>query len=218
VPLGAVLEPRATTGRVLHEVKSSVVIDASPPKVWAHVVAFRPIPEPRDLAFRLGIAYPRSARIEGSGVGAVRYCEFSTGAFVEPITHWEPGWRLAFDVAEAPPPLRELTPFAEVTPPHLDGYLRARRGEFRLRPLPNGRTRLEGSTWYELRLAPEPYWQIFSDYLIHRIHSRVLQHIKLETEAAAEPAPVAAVPGPPNPRIQVADRWGRQPPRGRRDP
>jgi dienelactone hydrolase/uncharacterized membrane protein YhaH (DUF805 family) len=186
VPLGALLEPRALTGRVLHEVRSSVVIDAPPAEVWTHVVAFRPIPEPSDAAFRLGVAYPRYARIEGAGVGAVRYCVFSTGAFVEPITHWEPGRRLAFDVAESPPPMRELTPFAGVAPPHLDGYLRSTRGEFRLVPLADGRTRLEGSTWYELRLAPEAYWQLFSDYLIHRIHGRVLQHIQMETEAAAQ--------------------------------
>jgi uncharacterized membrane protein YhaH (DUF805 family) len=217
VPLGAVLEPRFTTRRALHEVRSSVVIDAPADKVWTHVVDFRPMPEPGDLAFRFGIAYPRYARIEGSGVGAVRYCVFSTGTFVEPITGWEPGRRLAFDVAEAPPPLRELTPFAEITPPHLDGYLRTRRGEFRLRPLPNGRTRLEGSTWYELRLAPEPYWQIFSDYLIHRIHSRVLQHIKRETEAAPELTPVVAAPGPSNPRMQARGLTGPQSPSARRD-
>jgi hypothetical protein len=185
VPLGAVLEPRATTGRVLHEVRSSVVIDASAEQVWQHVVAFRPLSEPTELVFRLGIAYPRYAAIEGEGVGAVRRCVFSTGTFVEPITAWEPGRRLAFDVTEAPPPLRELTPYAGVAPPHLDGYLRSTRGEFRLVPLPDGRTRLEGSTWYELRLGPEPYWQVFSDYLIHRIHERVLRHVEAESEEVA---------------------------------
>jgi Polyketide cyclase / dehydrase and lipid transport len=182
VPLGAVLEPRATTGRLLHEVQSSVVIDATPAEVWDHVIAFRPIPEPRDPISRLGIAYPRSARIDGDGVGAVRYCVFSTGAFVEPITHWEPGRRLTFDVTEAPPPLRELTLYTDVAPPHLDHFLRSHRGEFRLLPLPGARTRLEGSTWYQLHLAPEPYWQLFSDWLIHRIHRRVLKHVKAEAE------------------------------------
>jgi hypothetical protein len=35
----------------------------------------------------------------------VRYCVFSTGPFVEPITVWEPGRRLGFDVAQQPPPM-----------------------------------------------------------------------------------------------------------------
>jgi hypothetical protein len=31
-------------------------------------------------------------------------------------------------------------------------------------------------------MAPEGYWQTFSDALIHRIHQRVLDHIKQEVE------------------------------------
>jgi uncharacterized membrane protein YhaH (DUF805 family) len=182
LPLAAVLEPAGMTGHLLHEVRSSVEIDAPPAAVWAQVIAFPPIPAPNELVFRLGVAYPRYARIDGFGVGATRYCVFSTGAFVEPITAWEPGRRLAFDVARSPAPLRELTPYAHVAPPHLDGYLAPVRGEFRLIALPNGRTRLEGSTWYRLRMGPEGYWQLYSDYLIHRIHIRVLEHIKRQSE------------------------------------
>jgi uncharacterized membrane protein YhaH (DUF805 family) len=181
LPLAAALEPPG--GLQVHEVRTSIEINASPDDVWPHVVAFRPMKEPEDVLFRLGIAYPRYARIDGTGVGAVRYCVFSTGAFVEPITRWEPGRRLSFDVVSSPAPLRELTLFENVSPPHLDGYLRSRRGEFRLVPLPGGRTRLEGSTWYEIDMAPEGYWQVFSDYLIHRIHRRVLAHIKDEVES-----------------------------------
>ena len=33
-----------------------------------------------------------------------------------------------------------------------------RRGEFRLIPLPGGRTRLEGRTWYTLDMAPALVW------------------------------------------------------------
>jgi hypothetical protein len=165
----------------LREVVSSVVIDAAPEVVWEGVVEFSPIPEPKSLLFRLGLAYPTHAEIRGEGVGAVRYCYFSTGPFVEPITVWEPGVRLSFDVVESPRPLEELTPW-DVAPPHLDGYLVSRRGEFRLVHLDDGRTRLEGSTWYEQRLRPEGYWVLFSDYVIGRIHRRVLEHIKAEAE------------------------------------
>ncbi len=167
----------------LREVSTSVVIDAPAGEVWSEVIAFSPIPEPTSLLFRLGLAYPMHAEIEGAGVGAVRYCVFSTGAFVEPITAWEPGSRLAFDVIESPRPLEELSPWS-VSPPHLEGYLVPRRGEFRLVALPDGRTRLEGSTWYEQRLRPEGYWVVFSDHIIGRIHGRVLEHIKREVEGS----------------------------------
>ena len=181
----SILAGDAPRDPVVREVISTIEIDAAPDVVWRNVIAFPEIPEPSSLVVRAGIAYPRHARIVGAGVGAVRYCVFSTGAFVEPITRWEPGQRLSFDVASSPPPMRELSPYATIAPPHLDGWLRSRRGEFRLVALPGGRTRLEGSTWYEQHLAPEAYWVLYSDWLIHRIHLRVLDHIKTESERGA---------------------------------
>ncbi len=147
----------------LREVVTAIEIDASAAEVWSHVVGFSEVNAPPAVVFRLGIAYPVRAVIEGAGVGALRRCEFSTGAFVEPITAWEEGRRLAFDVIQQPPPLQEWSPYSGVHPPHLDGYFRTRRGEFRLTPLPGGRTRLEGSTFYEIEMYPQLYWRLWAD-------------------------------------------------------
>ena len=159
-------------------VMTAVEIDASPEVVWRHVVAFPDIDEPAGWLFDLGIASPVGAHIEGRGEGAVRYCRFSTGDFVEPITVWDPPRRLAFDVTEQPPPMRELSLWAGISPPHLDDFMLSRRGEFRLIPLPDGRTRLEGRTWYALDIHPVTMWAPWSDALIHAIHGRVLRHIR----------------------------------------
>jgi hypothetical protein len=158
-------------------VRTEVVISAPPKNVWHHVIAFPPLPEPEDWFFRSGIAYPQRAEIRGTGVGAVRHCVFSTGTFVEPITVWDPPSRLRFDVTEQPEPMREWSPYA-IHPPHLDHYLRSHQGEFRLEDLHDGRTRLVGTTWYTNRMWPAPYWGLWSDFIIHRIHGRVLSHIK----------------------------------------
>ena len=179
---GLVSDANQSPGGV-REVRSAVVIDAPPHTVWDNVVSFPRLPDPTELYFRLGVAYPTHAHIDGSGVGAVRYCEFSTGPFVEPITTWDVGSRLAFDVVSSPQPLRELSPYP-IKPPHLNGFLTPVRGEFRLIRLEDGRTRLEGSTWYEQSLRPHGYWVVFSDYLIRRIHERVLHHIQLVTEGS----------------------------------
>lgn len=166
------------------ELYSAIVVDAAPAAVWEHVVSFAEIPTPPAWYFRAGLAYPVRARIEGSGVGAVRWCEFSTGAFREPITAWDEPERLAFDVTDQPPPLAEWSPYRDIYAPHVDGIFTTSRGEFRLVPLPGGRTRLEGRTWYSLRMQPLTYWTMISDAIIHRIHVRVLQHIKHEAETA----------------------------------
>jgi hypothetical protein len=170
----------------LHEVVSTVDIAAPPEVVWDKVIGFGGVelPPPPEWFFQLGIAYPQRAHIEGTGVGAVRYCEFSTGPFVEPITTWDAPTRLAFDVIESPPTMHEWSPYEKVHAPHLDGILKSRRGEFRLTPLPGGGTRLEGHTWYTFAMAPEAYWTLWSDAAIHRIHLRVLEHIKHVAESA----------------------------------
>jgi uncharacterized membrane protein YhaH (DUF805 family) len=173
----------------LHEVRSAIVVEAPPEAVWRRVVSFGEIPEPPAGLFRLGVAYPVRAVIAGEGVGAIRRCVFSTGTFVEPITAWDEPRRLAFDVSAEPRPMREWSPYATVHAPHLDGYLRSRRGEFRLVPLPGGRTRLEGSTWYTLAMEPAAYWRPFADGIIHRIHLRVLRHVARLASGDAGRAP-----------------------------
>lgn len=183
LPLLAMVErPTLSTG--VHEVASAIVIDAPPEAVWPHVVGFPDLPRPTELLFRLGVAYPVRARIAGQGVGAIRRCEFSTGAFVEPITTWDAPSRLTFDVTDCPPPMRELSPWPEVHATHLNGYFRAVKGEFRLVRLPGGRTRLEGSTWYTLDIHPQVYWNLWADAIVESIHHRVLAHIRGQVEAA----------------------------------
>lgn len=168
-------------------VLTSTEVAATPEQVWDHVVQFSDITETPEWYFRMGFAAPLRARIDGRGVGSLRYCEFTTGTFVEPITAWERPYRLAFDVTEQPEPMFELTPYRHIHPPHLDNSFRSLRGEFRIVPLENGNVRLEGRTWYQLRIYPIGYWSLWSDAIVHRIHARVLRHIKREAEEAEEP-------------------------------
>ncbi len=167
----------------LFHVTSSVIVDAPPEKVWQNVVSFAELPPPRELIFRLGVAYPIHAEIQGHGVGAVRHCNFSTGPFVEPIEVWDEPRLLKFSVTENPAPLQEWTPYKNIHPAHLDGYLASEAGQFRLVPLDGGRrTLLEGTTWYRHHMWPADYWQIWSDQIIHTIHLRVLNHVKQLSE------------------------------------
>lgn len=154
-----------------------MIVDAPPDVVWKYVIAFPPLSEPTDPLFRSGIAYPQRAEIRGRGVGAVRHCVFSTGAFVEPIEVWDEPHCLAFRVTDQPPPMEELSPF-HIHPPHLDNFLVSRQGRFRLEALPDGRTRLEGTTWYTNQMWPADYWSVWSDVIIQRIHHRVLDHVR----------------------------------------
>lgn len=161
----------------LTAVKTSITIDASPETVWKNVVAFPRLQEPKEFIFKTGIAYPIDAKIIGSGAGAVRHCNFTTGSFVEPITQWDEPRLLKFDVIEQPEPMKELS-FWDIDAPHLHNYFVSKHGQFRLTKVSEGKTLLEGTTWYYHKISPAAYWQIWSNHIIHSIHRRVLSHIK----------------------------------------
>jgi hypothetical protein len=165
---------------VLHEVVSTVEIDAPIETVWKNVVAFPQIEKEPEGILKLGFAYPINAKIDGSGVGATRYCNFNTGPFVEPITLWQEPNLLAFDVKEQPQPMIETTPYGELHTAHME-YIRSQKGQFRLYEK-DGKTVLEGTTYYTHDIAPDFYWRLFSDEIIHQIHMRVLTHIKEVSE------------------------------------
>ena len=188
IPLLVAVEPRPTT--LPREVVTVVEIAAPPDAVWKNVVTFPELASPTELMFRLGFAAPIGARIEGTGVGAIRYCDFTTGSFREPITAWEEGRLLAFDIVEQAPPMRELSPYGDIQPPHLNGYFRATHGEFRLIPLAGGRTRLVGTTRYQLDMGPQWYWALFADQIVETIHERVLRHVQQLSEGFSSPSPV----------------------------
>jgi uncharacterized membrane protein YhaH (DUF805 family) len=171
------------------EVRTAVEVNAPPERVWRHVVFFAELPDPPEWIFRAGIAYPMRAEIRGRGVGAVRHCVFSTGPFVEPITVWDEPRRLEFAVTHNPPPMQEWSPYRDLQVWHLRGFLVSHRGRFLLTPLDGGRrTLLEGTTWYSHGLWPAGYWRAWSDLLIHRIHLRVLRHVRGLAEAGGSVA------------------------------
>lgn len=185
VPASFGVEGAAALHPPVYEVHTAIEVNAPPEKVWKQVVAFAEIPPPKELLFRAGVAYPIRAEISGRGVGAVRNCIFSTGTFVEPIEVWDEPQLLKFGVTANPAPLNELTPYGHIDAPHLHGYFVSEEGQFLLTALPGGRTRLEGTTWYHNAMWPGAYWHLWSDYIIHRIHFRVLEHIRAEAEAAS---------------------------------
>lgn len=169
------------TEPTLTSVVTSIEINADSKAVWRNVVEFPQLDEPNEFIFKTGIAYPINAKIEGTGVGAIRYCNFTTGSFVEPITTWKEFRLLKFDVVEQPVPMKELS-FWDINAPHLHDYFVSKKGQFKLIVLPNGKTLLEGTTWYYHNIRPNFYWQVWSNYIIHKIHDRVLKHIKENSE------------------------------------
>ncbi len=179
VPLVAFTEDKIDPS--IQPITTSIEINASPETVWKNVIVFPELEPPSEFIFKAGISYPVSARIEGTGVGAIRYCQFNTGDFIEPITAWEENKLLAFNVKSQPIPLKEIS-FWDVNSPHLHDYFVSTKGEFKIIEQGNGKVLLKGTTWYYQNIQPNFYWNLWSDMIIHKIHTRVLHHIKAVSE------------------------------------
>jgi hypothetical protein len=162
----------------LQTMTTSIDIDAPAATVWKNVVSFEDMPTPDQWIFSLGVAHPIRAEIEGTGVGATRYCVFSTGKAVEPVRTWEENRLLEVDVTVTPPSMEELSFYTNLHPAHLEGYLTSARARFELVPLANGKTRLIGTSWYRNRMSPAFYWNLWSDQAIRAVQVSVLTHIK----------------------------------------
>jgi hypothetical protein len=171
--------------RSVFESIESIEVAASDHEVWDAIVHMGPIPDPPAAPFRLGLAYPISGSIHGSGVGAIREGVFSTGIAFERVTEWDPARRLSFIVLSDPPSMRELSPYQHVNAPHVNGYFRTLDARFTIAHLENGNTLLTLATRHELDLNPAIYWLPMAKWAIHTNKVRVLAHFAQQAEAAA---------------------------------
>jgi hypothetical protein len=177
----------------LLQITTRIEIDAPPEEVWPFLTSFPTLPPPTEWPFRVGISYPIRSTIHGSGLEAQRECQFSSGKFIEPIQIWEENKRLGFSISGEPLLMEELSPYGHIHTRHIDGgYFQAQDAEFVLTRLPGGRTLLEGTSRYRNRMWPVSYWRLWSDAIVHQIHTRVFRHIKRlaeagQLQAAAQP-------------------------------
>ncbi len=180
IPIALLFDTHARP--LVYKVTTRTIINAGPARVWENVVAFPDIPDTGAWLSRTGIAFPKRTRIEGYGVGAIRYCDLSTGPVIERVTVWDNARMLRFTVISTPPSMREMGLYGPVESKHLNGYFTSKEGQFILTPLPGGRTLVEGTSWYQHGLWPAEYWRWWSDAIIHRIHHTVLEHIRKLSE------------------------------------
>lgn len=166
----------------VYSVVTSIVVNAPPAPVWKNVVAFPDIMSDRDWVLRTGLAYPIRTRIEGTGIGAPRQCDLSTGTVQERVVLWNEPHLLRFVVTATPPAMREMGLYGPIYPKHLDGYYVSKAGQFALTPLADGRTLVVGTSWYQHGLWPAQYWRWWSDMVVHHIHQRVLEHVRTLSE------------------------------------
>lgn len=175
-------------------VNDAIEIDALPAQVWRQLTEVRDI-RPEELSWTFtqdvaGVPKPEDARLEGSGVGAVRHVRWGGGIhFDEIITQWSEGralgWRFSFT--------RDSIPDRVESHIRVDGaYLQVLSGAYRLEPLPGGRTRLHLQTTYRIATPLNFYCAWWGGIMVGDFHQNVLNVIRARAErGGTSPGPGA---------------------------
>jgi hypothetical protein len=154
-------------------VSDELVINASPDKIWKHVVAFDKITKKEDYwLFKVGMPSPMATTVSERKLGANRKCIFSNGyVFDEKIVVFDVNKDLTFDIIEQP------------KDPEIMGHIDIKKGQFILQDNGDGTTTLIGNSWYKLHVFPTWYYDLWAESITRNVHFRVMKHIKLLSEA-----------------------------------
>jgi hypothetical protein len=149
-------------------VSDSIVVNATPDKIWKNVVSFEPIKQKNTYwLFRIGMPSPMATTVTGQYKGAGRKCIFSNSyVFGEKIVTYDQNKDLTFDIIDQP------------RDPEIMGHIDIERGQFLLKDNGNGTTTLVGNSWYKLYVFPVWYYDIWAQSITRNVHLRVMQHIK----------------------------------------
>lgn len=156
-------------------VSDEMIIQATPDKIWRHVVAFETIQEKSTFwMFRLGMPQPMRTTVSAYYEGADRKCIFNDSiVFDEKMTVFQPQKNLTFDILKQP------------QNPEIIGHIETQRGQFLLKDNKDGTTTLIGNSWYKLNVFPAWYYDLWAESIVRNVHLRVMKHIKKLSERKA---------------------------------
>jgi len=153
-------------------VSDELVINAPSHTIWKYVAEHPVNTSKRDYwLFNIGLPYPIQSTVSGHSVGSERKCIFSNGAtFDEVIVESKQDSVFTFDIIRQP------------EDPEIIGHINIERGQFVLKPNPNGTTTLVGNSWYTLKVYPAWYYDLWATDITRNVHIRAMNHIKALAE------------------------------------
>lgn len=168
----------------IRSVHTSVDINADPAVVWraiSRVRAFAPEEHGFSWTHLIGFPLPVEATLNREGIGGVRHASFEGGVeFIERVTAWEPGRRLAFTVHADPTaiPMRTLDTHVTVGGEFFDVL----QGEYVIEPLSTGVVRLHLTSRHRLSTRFNAYARLWTDFVMADVQRYILARLDARCE------------------------------------
>lgn len=177
------IENLITTPSEVYEIKSEVIVSATPERIWDHIVEVKPIHKseyPSGFFNSVGIPTPLRATVDKKALGGVRIGYFDGGLqFVETINEYKVHERVSFGIAIDAKTVRKKVFDQHV----LNGnYFEFVNAEYALKPLGKGTTKLTLTTHYRLTSKVNFYGKFWSDLILKDFQDRLLHVIEKRCE------------------------------------
>ncbi len=168
----------------IFNVKSEVIINVTPQKIWDNIVEVQTIGhEEYNSGFfhSIGIPRPISATVDKKEIGGQRIGNFEGGLkFIETITEYKENKKVSFDIKIDPITVRQKVFDQHV----LNGnYFTFVDATYELKELKNGQVKLTLSSSYELTSTINFYGKFWGDIILTDFQDRLLNVIKTRCEA-----------------------------------
>lgn len=166
------------------KVKSEVVIDATPEKIWNNIVEVRTIStDEYNAGFfnAIGIPRPISASVDKKALGGQRLGNFEGGLmFIETITKYEENKKISFDIKIDPSTVRQKVFDQHV----LNGnYFTFVYATYELTELKNGQIKLALTSSYQLTSTINFYGKFWGNIILSDFQERLLNAIENRCES-----------------------------------
>jgi hypothetical protein len=178
------LEHRLPVPEERRVVRTEIVIAAPVATVWQNIERVRKI-EPGEhrwsLFHALGFPRPVEATLSREGVGGVRHATFEGGVlFLETITDWQPGRRLAFSIHADPTSIPQTTLDEHVT---VGGpFFDVLEGVYEIEPVAPGRVVLHLASTHRLSTRFNAYSGLWTDLIMRNVQEYILEILKRRCE------------------------------------
>ncbi len=164
-------------------VKSEVMIDATPEKIWNNIVEVQTINQKEyNSGFfnSIGVPRPISATVDKKELSGQRIGNFEAGLkFIETITEYEINKKVSFDIKIAPSTVRQKVFDQHV----LNGnYFNFVDATYELSELKNGEVKLTLSSSYQLTSTINFYGKFWGDIILTDFQDRLLKVIEKRCE------------------------------------
>lgn len=164
-------------------VSDEVIIHAPASQVWNTITQSFSFGLSDNLFFKNGVSYPYQMQLKDTNARQFLLCRYNNGVVKAPVIEYIPGKSFSFTFDDSIITMKELNMYREAHTMHIQNHFVVNYGKFEIVPVTAQSCKLIATSNFKHKFEPELYTNIWVSYFLSKIHTHVLDAIKISTEA-----------------------------------